>query len=118
MPSKVVQVRCSFLRLRFGELRAGCDGIARHEFEQFGCSRRWSQDGRFVLRGAGLGGMVVFHITSKDCIATALHRLSTASGKAPPACEPVKQCMAEAARKATSRSSFENYIELKAIGFF
>ncbi|CAL1135713.1 unnamed protein product [Cladocopium goreaui] len=37
--------------------------------------------------GAGLGGMVVFHITSKDCIA-------------PPACEQVKECMAEAAKKA------------------
>eukprot|EP00439_Symbiodinium_sp_Y106_P023053 s293_g2.t2 len=37
--------------------------------------------------GAGLGGMVVFHITQKDCVA-------------PPACEQVKQCMAEAAKKA------------------
>ena len=37
--------------------------------------------------GAGLGGMVVFHITSKDCVA-------------PPACEQVKECMAEAAKKA------------------
>ncbi|CAK9103336.1 unnamed protein product [Durusdinium trenchii] len=36
---------------------------------------------------AGLGGMVVFHITAKDCVA-------------PPACEQVKECMAEAAKKA------------------
>mmetsp|Transcript_18623 Transcript_18623/g.34952 ORF Transcript_18623/g.34952 Transcript_18623/m.34952 type:complete len:130 (-) Transcript_18623:97-486(-) len=37
--------------------------------------------------GAGLGGMVVFHLNSKDCVA-------------PPACEQVKECMAQAAKKA------------------
>ena len=36
----------------------------------------------FGLKGAGLGGMVVFHITSKDCVVHALRsRLHDSFGK-------------------------------------